>query len=157
MLSGLLTIQYDVENKKEILLPYILQCGSTPISLYLAMIPANHSILKNAINNVRSKFENDPAKYISSQDVYGTTVESEIIFSGKGKKVTLYAYIHVYFSPLRKAEEMAKLHAVLEDKITALNLDFKAGKISVKDVVDRKFSAENKNCIKSCKDIQHDR
>lgn len=114
----------------------------------LAMVPSHHNIFKNAVNKVRGKFENDPAKYISSQDVYGTTVGSEITLSGKGREVTFYAYLHVYFSPSRKAEETAKLHAALDDKITALNLDFKAGKISVKDAVAKKFSAENKSCIK---------
>ncbi len=114
----------------------------------LAMIPAHHSIFKNAIEKMRGKFENDPAKYISSQEVYGTTVGSDITLSGKGREVTFYAYVHVYFSPSRKAEETAKLHAALDDKITALNLEFKAGKISLKDAVARKFSADNKSCIK---------
>jgi len=114
----------------------------------LAMVPSHHNIFKNAVDKVRGKFEDNPAKYISSQEVYGTTVGSEITLSGKKKEVTFYAYLHVYFSPSRKAEETAKLHAALDDKITALNLEFKAGKISAKDAAARKFSAENKSCIK---------
>lgn len=114
----------------------------------LAMIPSHHTMSKKAIEKVRGKFEDKSENYISGQEVYGTTVPDEITFTGKAKDVKLYAYVHVYFSPLRKAEETAKLHAELEDKITSLNLAFKNGKISLKDAVDRKFSADHKDCIK---------
>ncbi len=114
----------------------------------LAMIPSHHKTSKNAIEKVRGKFEDKPANYISGQEVYGTTVPDDITFKNNDKEVKLYAYVHVYFSPSRKAEETAKLHAEVEDKITALNLAFQKGSITVSDAVARKFSAKHKECIK---------
>lgn len=114
----------------------------------LAMVPSHHKTSQNAIEKVRGTFEDKSENYISGQEVYGTTVPDDITFKSKDKEVKLYAYVHVYFSPSRKAEETEKLHAEVEDKITALNLAFKNGDISLKDAVDRKFSASHKECIK---------
>lgn len=117
----------------------------------LAMVPHNHNTHLKAVDKVRGTFENKAEKYISGQEVYGTTVPEDIVFKGKEKEVKLHAFVHVYFSPSRKAEETTKLHAELEDRITALNLAFEKGKITKKDAVDRKFSAEHKACIKVVK------
>ncbi len=117
----------------------------------LAMVPHNHTTHTKAVDKVRGTFEDKAEKYISGQEVYGTTVPDDLVFTGKEKEVKLHAFVHVYFSPSRKAEETANLHAELEDGITALNLAFEKGKITRKDAVERKFNAKHKSCIKVVK------
>jgi len=117
----------------------------------LAMIPSHHNTFKKAVDKARGSFEDKTEKYISGQEVYGTTVPDDIVFTGKEKEARFYAYVHVYFSPMRRADETEKLHAEIEDRINELNIALRDGKIELKDAVDRNFKASHKNCIKVVK------
>lgn len=114
----------------------------------LVMLPSGFGVYGRAVEKVRGTFESDSHNYIPGQGVFGKTIPEELDISAGGKDVRIRSYVHVYFSPMRKADETSRLQEYLCDRITALNLDFASGKISLKDAVQRSFSADNKKCIR---------
>ena len=117
----------------------------------MGMLPSSFGVYKVALSRAKKSLVMDSAHYIEEQQVYGDTFPETIKYKFDGKDLEMYVYLHVYFSEARKEEETRKLHEELTDRIIALNLDFENGKISYKDAVSRKFTADHKKCIKVTK------
>jgi len=99
-------------------------------------IKSNMKVYKDALESVRGTFEEDCTLYLSEHGVYGKTVRREIVLTdGKKKEYPTKAYVHVYYSRMKAADQEPKLYGDLEDSIASLTEMVAQKELSVSNCV----------------------
>jgi transposase len=111
-------------------------------------IKSNMKVYKDALESVRGTFEEDCTLYLSEHGVYGKTVRREIVLTdGKKKEYPTKAYVHVYYSRMKAADQEPKLYGDLEDSIASLTEMVAQKELSVSNAQKRLFTCKHKSLI----------